>query len=81
MAQQKSASKIVIAIFVVLIVVLALVAVVPVLIAMAMGPGVRTEGSSRQRCATRPIWPASRSLPAPMATRSLLRVVVATFHP
>ena len=48
MAQQKSASKIVIAIFVVLIVVLALVAVVPVLIAMAMGPGVRTEGLSAE---------------------------------
>lgn len=48
MSQQKSASKIVIAIFVVLIVALALVAVVPVVIALAMGPGVRTEGLSAQ---------------------------------
>lgn len=48
MAQQKSANKVVIAIFVVLIVALALVAVVPVMVALAMGPGVRTEGLSAE---------------------------------
>jgi len=42
--QSKPASKIIIAIFVILIVVLALVAVVPMLFAVAMGPGVKTEG-------------------------------------
>ena len=50
-------------------------------IARRLLPGVRTVGSSRQRCVTRPIWPASRSVPALMATRSLLSVVVATRHP
>lgn len=48
MTQQKSANKVVIAIFVVLIVALALVAVVPVMVALAMGPGVRTEGLSAE---------------------------------
>ncbi len=42
--QKKSASKVVIAIFVILIVLLALVAVVPVLFALFMGPGIKTEG-------------------------------------
>lgn len=48
MAQQKSANKIIVAIFVVLIVALALVAVVPMLYNVVMGPGVRTEGLSAQ---------------------------------
>lgn len=42
--QSKPASKIIIAIFIILIVILALVAVVPMLFALAMGPGVKTEG-------------------------------------
>ncbi|MDO5511164.1 YceI family protein [Corynebacterium sp.] len=42
--KSKPASKIIIAIFVILIVLLALVAVVPMLFAVAMGPGVKTEG-------------------------------------
>lgn len=46
MSQQKSANKVVIAIFVVLIVVLALVAVVPMVVSLALGPGIRTEGLS-----------------------------------
>ena len=46
--QNKSASKVVIAIFVILIVVLALVAVVPTLLALAMGPGIKTEGMNSQ---------------------------------
>lgn len=46
--QKKSASKVVVAIFVVLIVLLALVAVVPMLFALAMGPGVKTEGLDAQ---------------------------------
>lgn len=46
--QKKSASKVVVAIFVILIVVLALVAVVPVLFSLAMGPGVKTEGLDAQ---------------------------------
>lgn len=48
MSQQKSANKVVIAIFVVLIMVLGLVAVVPILYSLVMGPGVRTEGLSAQ---------------------------------
>ncbi|HHU67161.1 YceI family protein [Corynebacterium sp.] len=46
--QNKSASKVVIAIFVILIVLLALVAVVPMLFALAMGPGIKTEGLDAQ---------------------------------
>ena len=42
---------------------------------------VRSSGSSRQVVQATPIIPLSRGTPAPMKTRSLLRVVVATFQP